>query len=83
MTTEIYEAVEENDEGEEVAIFIHHTIVPFVPEQGPSYACGGQPAEGGYCEIEQVLDGDGVEFILTPKQRAYWEERIYEEAGEQ
>lgn len=27
------------------------TVSPYVPEQGPSYASGGQPAEGGEVEV--------------------------------
>lgn len=82
MTRE-YETTEENGDGEEVEIVIHYTIVPYIPEQGPSYACGGQPAEGGYAEIEQVLDADGNEFELSPKRREHYEELLYEEAGDE
>lgn len=66
----------------EIAVAIHYSIIPYVPETGPTYACGGQPAEGGYAEIEKVVDEDGNEIILTDHQIAYWQETLYEEYEE-
>lgn len=77
-----YETQIENDEGEEIDVTIFYQLIPYVPEQGPTYACGGQPAEGGYCEIETVLDAEGVEVTLTKAQIEHWETRLYEEAGD-
>jgi hypothetical protein len=35
----------------EIEVEVKFTSSPFVPEQGPSYSSGGQPAEGGEVEI--------------------------------
>lgn len=37
--------------GTEIEVEIEFTVSPYIPEQGPSYASGGQPAEGGEVEI--------------------------------
>jgi len=66
----------------EIAVAIHYTIIPYIPEQGPSYACGGQPAEGGYAEIEKIVDEDGAEVTLTDKQIEYYEEWLYSNEGD-
>jgi len=36
----------------EIAVDVTFTCSPYIPEQGPSYSSGGQPAEGGELEIE-------------------------------
>lgn len=74
-----YTAFENPETGIEIAVAIHYTIIPYIPETGPTYSCGGQPAEGGYAEIEQVLDEDGTEIELTSKQLEYWQEQLYSE----
>lgn len=38
----------------EVEVEFDYTVSPFIPEQGPSYASGGQPAEGGELEITEA-----------------------------
>jgi hypothetical protein len=37
--------------GSEVEVEFDYNLSPVIPEQGPSYASGGQPAEGGELEI--------------------------------
>lgn len=46
-------------EGEvEIALQVTYSVTPFIPEKGPTYSCGGQPAEGGEVEVISVtLDG--------------------------
>jgi hypothetical protein len=34
----------------EIEADLEFTVAPYVPAQGPSYASGGQPAEGGHIE---------------------------------
>ena len=48
MRTNTYSAVRDDGETE---IEVEYTTTPFVPATGPTYACGGQPAEGGEVEI--------------------------------
>ena len=38
------------DDGE-TEIEVEYTATPIIPATGPTYACGGQPAEGGEVEI--------------------------------
>ena len=51
-------------ESVELEAMIEFTITPYVPAKGPSYASGGQPAEGGH--VEDVWC-KGIKF---PKQAA-------------
>jgi hypothetical protein len=52
-------------EGEyEVELVVTYSVTPGQPERGPSYACGGTPAEPAEVEIISVkLDGE--EELLT------------------
>ena len=50
---------------------------PYVPEQGPSYASGGQPAEAAFCEDVTVADV-GLDVITQPSR---WEDDPFAEAG--
>lgn len=43
------------DIGAEVELRITYTFTPAVPEQGPSYSSGGQPAEGATVEFVSCL----------------------------
>ena len=37
-------------------------ISPYYPAQGPTYSCGGQPAEGGEIEDYKIFDASGNEI---------------------
>lgn len=50
---------------EDVEVEIDYTMSPHIQEQGPSYASGGQPAEGGEIEIQSAT-------ILIPT----WDKKI-------
>jgi len=39
----------------ELELTVRGNAVPYTPASGPTYSCGGQPAEGGYCEDIQVI----------------------------
>jgi hypothetical protein len=41
--------------GTDVPVEFTFTCSPVIPEQGPSYSSGGQPAEGGEVEILSAL----------------------------
>lgn len=38
------------------------TVSPYYPAQGPTYSCGGQPAEGNEIEDFAAYDADGQEI---------------------
>ena len=40
------------DGAPEIFAKVAYSVTPYIPEQGPTYACGGQPAEGG--EVEDI-----------------------------
>lgn len=44
----------------ELNVTISGNYIPYVPATGPSYASGGEPAEGDYCE-DVAIDGLTVE----------------------
>jgi len=40
--------------GTDLTVDVVFTCSPYIPEEGPSYSSGGQPAEGGELEIESA-----------------------------
>ena len=58
-TTRIIEIVIDGN-SVELEAAIEYTIAPYVPARGPSYASGGQPAEGGH--VEDIWC-KGVKFV--------------------
>ncbi len=40
-----------NDDMADIMVTFEGDIVPYRRETGPTYDCGGQPAEGGYAEL--------------------------------
>ncbi len=39
----------------EVEVDFEFTCSPYIPEQGPTYSSGGQPAEGGEVEVTEAF----------------------------
>lgn len=57
-------------EGEaEIELQVTYSVTPYVPAQGPTYASGGQPAEGGEVELISVTL-DGREETLTDAEES-------------
>jgi hypothetical protein len=54
---------------QEIELELSYTYHPAVPEQGPTYDCGGQPAEPALIE-DVCATHDGEPFELTPKEEA-------------
>ena len=70
----------ERDEWEyELAVV--YDVTPYRPATGPTYACGGQPAEGGEVELISVKH-NGAEFTLTAAEAAALIAECEERAGE-
>ncbi len=48
-----------------IEVEIDYTFTPGTPERGPSYASGGEPAEGPEIDVQQVwlTDGNGKRLI--------------------
>lgn len=44
------------DDEDGIEIRIEGEISPFIPAQGPTYSCGGQPAEGGEIEDYKIFN---------------------------
>lgn len=53
-----------DDEGY-TSIRVRYTFTPGYPETGPSYASGGDPAQGPEIEIEAATLLDGTPVVLT------------------
>lgn len=51
-------------DGEEIEVRVIYDISPIIPARGPTYSCGGQPAEGGEIELISVTC-DGKPFATT------------------
>lgn len=69
--------IEGVEEPQELLLCIDYSWIPGVPEQGPSYASGGQPAEGPEIEIREVWLEKGVSIELTPEEHDRAIEYIY------
>lgn len=61
-------------ETDAVAEYIFH---PGYPERGPTYDCGGTPAEPAEVEIIRVMVA-GIEIEPTDAERAKWTTEIME-----
>lgn len=59
--------IERDDE--EIELRVIYDVSPLIPERGPTYDCGGQPAEGGEVELISVTR-DGQPFTLTDAEEA-------------
>jgi hypothetical protein len=62
----------------EVEVTLSGTYVPGVPEQGPTYACGGQPAEPEMVEDVEVTGLFGQRLVKAPPAAALSHDRIWE-----
>lgn len=47
----------------EIEITLDGETVPYVPATGPTYASGGQPAEGGYVEGLAITDASLIQRL--------------------
>jgi hypothetical protein len=52
--------------GASVEVEVEFTVSPIIPARGPSYASGGQPAEGGEVEITAIKP-----YVKEDRKRAY------------
>ena len=59
----------------EVPVEVTYSVTPGAPERGPTYACGGQPAEDGEVEVTDAKLADG-EADLTEDE---WDS-LYDQA---
>ena len=59
----------------EIELVVTYSMLPGYPEQGPTYACGGTPAEDAEIEIISVTH-DGKPFALSDAE----EEALLDEA---
>lgn len=55
---------------DELEVEVEYTISPYIPESGPTYDCGGQPAEGG--EVELISVTIGTEKLETTPDEDDW-----------
>jgi hypothetical protein len=55
------------DDGTETVLRVYYTFSEYVPEQGPSYASGGQPEEAARLEFESVWRRDGTRWWIAPE----------------
>jgi len=62
----------------EVEVDLAGTYHPGSPEQGPTYACGGQPAEPESMEDVEVLSLSGLRLARAPLRDRPSHERIWE-----
>ncbi len=62
---------------DEIELAVIYDVTPFIPATGPTYDCGGQPAEGGEIEIISVRS-NGAKFTLTEAE----EEALFAECTE-
>ena len=60
-----------NRQEAETAVTVHYTYRPGYPERGPTYDCGGTPAEPPEVEIIRVTAG-GVEIEPTEAELEAW-----------
>ena len=67
-----------HENGEDVIrqheVRIHFIAHPYQPETGPTYSCGGTPAEDAFCEFDgaEVLGNRGKWITLRPGDPLYW-----------
>jgi hypothetical protein len=62
----------------ETEVVVEYTYHPGYPERGPTYDCGGEPAEPASAEILRVTAG-GVEIEPTDAEIEAWEAYALEE----
>jgi hypothetical protein len=60
----------DEDENEVVVYYTYH---PGYPQLGPTYSCGGEPAEPPEVEIVKVVTVDGVVIEPTGAELDAWE----------
>lgn len=75
-----YFAYVERD-GQEIELAVVYDVSPYIPATGPTYSCGGQPAEGGEVELISVRY-NGAEFTLTDAEEEALIAECEERAGE-
>lgn len=70
MSSTNYYEVEVEIAGQWILVGFDFTYTPGCPEQGPSYASGGEPATGPEVEIQkatlQIVDGEKKEKVEAP-----------------
>ena len=67
----------DEEDAEEIELLIYYTYTPGQPERGPTYACGGTPAEPAEVELDHVDFADG-----TPAPEfEEWSARYLQQAG--
>lgn len=64
-------------DADETEVVVHYTATPGSPERGPTYDCGGTPAEPAEVEIVKVTAA-GVEIEPTGDEIAGWTMWIFE-----
>jgi len=64
----------------EVSVMLRGSYQPFVPEQGPTYASGGQPSEPAHIEDAEVLSLVGDRLVpAPPAERGSHPEGVWQE----
>lgn len=58
---------------QEVELVVTYSVTPGCPEQGPSYACGGTPAEPDEVEIISIKHNGHPITLSDEEEEALWE----------
>ena len=67
----------DEEDAEELELLIYYTYTPGQPERGPTYACGGTPAEPAEVELDHVEFADG----RAAPEFEEWAARYLQQAG--
>lgn len=62
--------LDRNPDVDPIEVEVTYSVTPYSPATGPTYACGGQPEEGGEIEIEGATF-EGVEIPLSKAEVEY------------
>lgn len=74
----IYKTVYLERDGEDFELEVEADLSPFIPATGPTYSCGGQPAEGGEIEVTSVKYKGEELGGLTAAEDAFILNYLYE-----
>ncbi len=69
-------------DGQDIDLRVIYDVTPYIPATGPTYSCGGQPAEGGEVELISVRQLNGLDFALTDAEEAALIAECEERAGD-
>ena len=58
---------------QEVELVVTYSVTPGCPEQGPTYACGGTPAEPDEVEIVSIKHNGQPVTLSDEEEEALWE----------